>query len=256
MSPSVLQESAEERRAGRIRGRRFPRPSTDDDDLQTPRCTPTPSPHTTPEPPSQGEGSATELQQGEGGGEGRPCTATTNAANGWLLPFATRAARRAPTPPPTRRGARSDRGRPQGRRQGAAAGRGLGGARGEFSLIEHYPPRERLTLSGSDSGGSGSTPPPTAPRGLLRGRDRAGRGEGAGAAHPPRLPSGGQRRRPSPPHHHGPRPAHRVQPLQAGLGQPGGAKAGRHHALTYNPGGPHPPCFCSELEKSNLVEAY
>lgn len=38
--------------------------------------------------------------------------------------------------------------------------------RREFSLIEHYPPKERVSLHGGSSGGasdSGSTPPPPAP---------------------------------------------------------------------------------------------
>ncbi|XP_037778782.1 eukaryotic translation initiation factor 3 subunit A-like [Penaeus monodon] len=68
---ALPKESAEERRTGRIRrGRRSPRPSTDDDYLQTPRCTPTPSPHTTPEPPSQGEGGGMEPHRMRWAGRG------------------------------------------------------------------------------------------------------------------------------------------------------------------------------------------
>lgn len=164
-SVSVLQESAEERRTGRIRrGRRSPRPSTDDDYLQTPRCTPTPSPHTTPEPPSQGEGGGMEPQQDEVGGEGR--LGHNDHKRRQRLAASLRDARRQENADAVADAAE------ERERQGSSAGSspgsscregGSAGTRGEFSLIEHYPPRERLTLSGSDSGGSGSTPPPTAP---------------------------------------------------------------------------------------------
>ncbi|XP_047487639.1 serine/arginine repetitive matrix protein 1-like [Penaeus chinensis] len=158
---ALPKESAEERRAGRIRrGRRSPRPSTDDDYLQTPRCTPTPSPHTTPEPPSQGEGGGAEPQQDEGGGEGR--LGHSDHKRRQRLAASLRDARRqesADAAATATADAAEER-----KRQGSSAGSsGREGTRGEFSLIEHYPPRERLTLSGSDSGGSGSTPPPTAP---------------------------------------------------------------------------------------------
>lgn len=141
---------------GRVRRcRRSPRPSVEDDFLLTPRCTPSPSPTTTPEPHahrSEPDGDASE--------------------NGVRYPGHTdhrRRQRLAASLRDARRNTSKEEGHDEefDEDQGTTSGdMGSSGTR-EFSLIEHYPPRERVTLNrgssdGSDSG-SGTSPPPTKP---------------------------------------------------------------------------------------------
>lgn len=149
------QDGSDDRRLGRIRrGRRSPRPPKEEGFLFSPRCTPSPSPPTTPEPHahrSDPDGDALEdgSQYHHGGTDHRrrqrlPTRGDRNA---------TKEQGTQGTPENDDRGTTSDDAKPSLRR--------------EFSLIENYPPRERITLHGGSSGGasdSGSgTPPPPAP---------------------------------------------------------------------------------------------
>ncbi|XP_071537376.1 uncharacterized protein [Panulirus ornatus] len=153
-------EGVEERRLARVRRcRRSPRPSAEEGFLLSPRCTPSPSPATTPEPHahrSEPDGDASE--------------------NGVKHPGHSdhrRRQRLAASLRDARRNTSKDEGHDeeidddQGTKNGD---RGSSGTR-EFSLIEHYPPRERITLnrgsSGGSDSGSGTSPPPTKPVPLL-----------------------------------------------------------------------------------------
>ncbi|KAG7164144.1 putative Serine/arginine repetitive matrix protein 1-like 3, partial [Homarus americanus] len=149
-------EGVEERRMGRVRrNRRSPRPCTEDGFLNTPRCTPTPSPSTTPEPHvhrSDPDGDALETSVRHPG--------HTDHRRRQRLAASLRDARR---------NVSKEDGHEEeiNEDQGTASGDMVSSGTREFSLIEHYPPRERVTLNGGSSGGSdtgsGTSPPPTKP---------------------------------------------------------------------------------------------
>lgn len=141
------------------RNRRSPRPATEGDFLHTPRCTPTPSPPTSPEPhPQRSEPDDRALEIG-GGHPGH-----VDHRRRQRLAASLRDARRTGSKEDARQD--EERGREKEDPE-TSEDRGSSGTTREFSLIEHYPPRERVTLNGSSGGGSdsgsGTTPPPTRP---------------------------------------------------------------------------------------------
>lgn len=137
-------ENGEGRRMGAARRNcRSPRSSVEDGFLMTPHGSPTPSPSTTPEP--QAHRSQFE-QDGLNSVVRHP--GHTDHRRRQRLAASLRDARL------------------NVRKESDNEERSPSGAR-EFSLIEHYPPRERVTLNGGSSGGSdagsGSPPTPTHP---------------------------------------------------------------------------------------------
>lgn len=142
----LSQEGPEDRRLGKIRRGR----PKGEGFLFSPRCTPSPSPPTTPEPHahrSDPDGDALEdsnlYHHGGSDHKRRQRLPTRGDRN----------ASKEPRTPENDKDTTSDDAKPSLRR--------------EFSLIENYPPKERITLHGGSSGGgsdSGSgTPPPPAP---------------------------------------------------------------------------------------------
>ncbi|XP_050711315.1 uncharacterized protein LOC126995630 isoform X2 [Eriocheir sinensis] len=147
-SQAYVKDGSEDRRLGRIRrGRRSPK---EEGFLFSPRCTPSPSPPTTPEPHahrSDPDGDA--LEDGShyqhGGADHR---------------------RRQRLPTRGERHTAKEQGTPADDDKDTTSDDAKPALRREFSLIENYPPKERVSLHGGSSGGasdSGSTPPPPAP---------------------------------------------------------------------------------------------
>ncbi|KAK7068712.1 hypothetical protein SK128_026443 [Halocaridina rubra] len=152
-------DCTEDRRPGRLkRGRRSPRPSTDDDSVPTPTITPTPSPSSTPEPLNQ--------QQSESNGE-----ATDGST---VLPGHTDQRRRqrlAATLQESNQQSTDERSGDEATEKPDLNVKPKPLNR-QYSLIENYPPRERTVLTGCSSGGSdsgsGLSPPPIKPTPFIR----------------------------------------------------------------------------------------
>nr|XP_045597897.1 nucleolar protein dao-5-like [Procambarus clarkii]XP_045597898.1 nucleolar protein dao-5-like [Procambarus clarkii] len=149
---SSTNEGVEERRRVR-RSRRSPRSCKEEGFIITPLATPTPSPVTTPEPSdlgSQPDANAVD------DGASRP--GHTDHRRRLRLAASLRDARRNVSKEiGHEKDLDDDQGIPTGDRDSSG--------KREFSLIENYPPRERITLNGGSSGGSDSgsctSSPPT-----------------------------------------------------------------------------------------------